>query len=78
MTTRLYFHCSNARETWVDSSGTEVRGLADAGRHAMHIMRALIAEPTLEDWRNWTLQVSDEDGEPLLSVPFVSALGKPH
>lgn len=78
MTTRLYFHCGNAQDTWVDSTGTELPSLADAGRHATHIMESLIAEPTLEDWRNWTLYIADEDGEPLLSVPFAAALGKPH
>ena len=75
---RLYFHCSNDRDTWVDATGTELRNLAEACRHATHLMRTLIAEPTLEDWRAWTLHVSDDDGEHVLSLPFASALGKPH
>jgi hypothetical protein len=76
--TRLYFHCSNAQDTWVDSTGIELRNLAEASRHAAHLVRALIAEPTLEDWRGWTMHVLDEDDEPILSLPFAAALGRPH
>ncbi|MBX3501627.1 MAG: hypothetical protein KF889_19470 [Alphaproteobacteria bacterium] len=76
--TRLYFHCSNAQDTWVDPTGAELRNLAEADLHARRLVRVLIAEPTLEDWRDWTMHVLDEDDEPVFSLPFAAALGRPH
>jgi hypothetical protein len=34
--------------------------------------------PSVEDWRSWILHVTDELGDELFYVPFVSVLGKLH
>jgi hypothetical protein len=31
-----------------------------------------------EDWRDWVIHVSDDDGEEIFDVPFTDMLGKPH
>jgi hypothetical protein len=75
---RLYFHCSSERKSLVDRVGLDLGDPREAGRQAEWIVRSLVALPCLEDWRGWTMQVRDECGEPLLTVPFASALGKPN
>jgi hypothetical protein len=35
-------------------------------------------ERSLEDWRDWVLHVSDDQGDELFVVPFAFVLGKPH
>jgi hypothetical protein len=75
---QMYFHCSNAEGTLIDRSGTPVADLADACDHAARIMRAMILTPGAEDWRDWVLHVSDDDGEEVIDLPFTSMLGKPH
>ncbi len=75
---RLFFHCSNDQRTLVDKVGLDLGDLREASRHAEWFVRSLISLPCLEDWRGWTMDVRDEGGEPLLSMPFASALGKPN
>jgi hypothetical protein len=41
-------------------------------------MRALVAAPGLEDWRNWTMHVSDDLGDEVLALPFSSVVGRLH
>jgi hypothetical protein len=47
-------------------------------RHAEQVVRFLIATPGSEDWPSWVLFVSDDLGDVILVVPFVSLLGKLH
>jgi hypothetical protein len=74
----MYFHCSNAEGTLIDRCGTRVADLTEACDHAAQIMRAMILTPGAEDWRDWVLHVSDDDGEEVFDFPFTSMLGKPH
>lgn len=75
---QLYFHYSNSRGALIDRRGADVDDLAEARDRATHFVRSLIAAPSMEDWRNWVLHVSDELGEEIFIVPFASVLGRPH
>ena len=74
----VYFHCSNDDEVLVDRSGADVEDLIEAHMRATRLVQAFITNPGPHDWRAWTLQVSDEEGEELFEMPFSSVLGKPH
>jgi hypothetical protein len=50
----------------------------EAIEQATNLIRLRVAEPCLEDWRDWVLHVSDETGEEIFVLPFASVLGKPH
>jgi len=75
---QVYFHCSNAEGVLVDRFGTSVVGLMEAIEEATNLVRSRVAAPTLVDWRDWVLHVSDEAGEEIFVLPFACVLGKPH
>lgn len=75
---QIYFQCSNAQGAVIDRCGVEVSNLGEAHEQATWVVHSLIAAPSLEDWRNWALHVSDDLGEEIFIVPFASALGKAH
>jgi hypothetical protein len=75
---QVYFHCSDAQRVMVDRRGADVVDLTEAREHAARLIRSLISAPTLEDWRNWVLHISDDLGCEILAVPFASAIGRPH
>ena len=52
--------------------------LTEARERAAQIMRSMIMVPGAEDWRDWVLHVSDDDGEEIFDLPFTAMLGKPH
>jgi hypothetical protein len=74
----VYFHCSNPSGLLLDRHGSTVQDLTEVRECAARVVHAFISTPGPEDWRDWTLQVSDEEGEEILQVPFVSVLGRPH
>jgi uncharacterized protein DUF6894 len=76
--TQVYFHCSNTKNVFVDRRGAVVDDLAEARDHAARVVQSLTNEPSLEDWRDWALHVSDDQGDELFVVPFTFVLGKPH
>ena len=76
--TQVYFHCSNTRGVLMDRRGTSVTSLAEACEAATRMMRSRVATVSLEDWRDWAVHVSDEDGEEIVILPFAFVLGKPH
>ena len=75
---QVYFHCSNPDGVLVDRRGMSVVDLMEAIEEATNLIRLRIAEPSLVDWRDWVLHVSDEAGEEIVVLPFVSVLGKPN
>jgi hypothetical protein len=75
---QVYFHCSNTEGMLVDRHGAAVSNLTEARDRAAQIMRSMIMVPGDEDWRDWVLHVSDDDGEEIFDLPFISMLGKPH
>jgi len=74
----IYFHWSDANHDLIDNRGAAVEGLSDARTHADRLVRSLVMAPSMEDWRDWVLRVTDELGDVILVIPFASALGKPH
>jgi hypothetical protein len=78
MMTQVYFHCSNTKKVFVDRHGAVVDGLAEARDHATRIVQYFTNERSLEDWRDWVLHVSDDQGDELFVVPFAFVLGKPN
>lgn len=75
---QMYFHCSNAEGMLLDRYGTAVSNLTEARDRAAQIMRSMILTPSNEDWRDWVIHVSDDDGEEIFDLPFTAMLGKPH
>jgi hypothetical protein len=76
--TQVYFHCSNTKKVFVDQYGAVVDDLAEARDHATRVVQSFTNERSLEDWREWVLHVSDDQGDELFVVPFAFVLGKPH
>ena len=76
--TQLYFHYSNSHGVMVDHRGAAVANLAEARDHAARAVHALITAFSPEDWREWTLHVSDDLDDEIFVVPFASVLGKPN
>jgi hypothetical protein len=75
---QVYFHCTTGEAVVIDRGGTDVDDLAGAHTRAMGFVGALVATPGREDWRDWVLHVSDEDGEEIFLLPFASVVGRPH
>ena len=75
--TQVYFHCSNTKKVFVDRRGAVVDDLAEARDHATRVVQCFTSECSLEDWRDWVLHVSDDQGDELFVVPFTLVLGKP-
>jgi hypothetical protein len=75
---QVFFHCSNTDGMLIDRHGAAVSSLTEARDRAAQIMRSMILTPGAEDWRDWVLHVSDDDGEEIFDLPFTSLLGKPH
>jgi hypothetical protein len=76
--TQLYSHCSNTRKVFVDQRCAMVDGPAEARDYATRVVQSFTNERSLEDWRDWILHVSDDQGDELFVVPFVFVLGTPH
>jgi hypothetical protein len=74
--TQVYFHCSNTKKVFVDRCGAVVDDLAEARDHATHIVQSFTSERRLEDWHDWALHVSDDQGDELFVVPFAFVLGE--
>jgi hypothetical protein len=75
---RVYFHYSNSEGVCVDSRGTAIGSLTEVRDHATRVVRLLIMGEGPEDWRDWTLHVSDDLNFEIFALPFSSMLGKLH
>ena len=76
--TQVYFHRSTTRKVFLDHQGAVVNDLAEARDHATRLVQSFTSERSLEDWRDWVLHVSDDQGDELFVVPFTFVLGKSH
>ena len=76
--TQVFFHRSTTKKVFLDHHGAVVSDLAEARDHATRLVQFFANEYSLNDWRDWVLHVSDDQGDELFVVPFVFVLGKPH
>jgi len=76
--THVFFHCSSGNGVLLDQRGSYLDDPVDARDYGERFVRHLISRPGPEDWRDWTLHVSDEEGDELIVVPFASLLGRPN
>ena len=74
----VFFHCANIQGVVLDRRGSDVEDLSEARERAFQAVHAFINTPGPEDWREWSLHVSDEDGEEIFVMTFSSVLGRPH
>ncbi|MCB8823037.1 DUF6894 family protein [Microvirga rosea] len=73
---RCYFNLIDNYEKILDHDGIEVTDLDQARVQAIKAIEELLEEEEefAEDWRNWTLEVTNETGKVLLSIPLNSIL----
>ena len=76
--TRVYFHYSSPEGVCIDQHGTAVGKLAELRDQAARAVNSLITGEGPEDWRHWTLHVSDDLNDEIFALPFASVLGKLH
>ena len=76
--THVYFHCSSSERVLLDQNGSDVEDLVKAQEHAKQIVQQFVSSQTPDDWRAWTLHVSDENGDDIFLMPFAYVLGRPH
>ena len=76
--THVYFHCSNPQRMVLDPRGSDVEDLTEARDRAVRVVREFVNTCSADDWRAWTLHVSDENGDELFVMPFAYVIGKAH
>ncbi|MGZ3410426.1 MAG: DUF6894 family protein [Xanthobacteraceae bacterium] len=76
--THVYFHCTGPERVLLDKRGRDVEDMTEARDFALRVVKEFIESRGPDDWRTWTLRVSDEDGEEIFLMPFACVLGKPN
>jgi len=76
--THVYFHCSSSERVLLDQYGSDVDDLVEAHERAKQIVQQLVISRTPDDWRAWTVHVSDENGDDIFLMPFAHVLGRAH
>jgi hypothetical protein len=70
---RYYFHFSDGKRTFTDSTGIELTGIAAARSHAIvqvRDLRVALCEPRIQDWSGWTMTIVDAKGKTLFEIGF--------
>jgi hypothetical protein len=75
---RVYFHCTGPSAVVVDQLGTVAENFRDVQARAAAIVTALMADSVSQDWRDWMVHVSDEDGDDMFTMPFSSVMARLH
>jgi hypothetical protein len=75
---RYYFHLRNHAGRALDEAGILLPDRSSAVREALHAARAIMRTPSdvavADAWRGWQMEVVDDEGTPILILPFRSAL----
>lgn len=74
----IYFHCSSTEQVLLNYGDAHVADMTEAREQAAQVVRTLIAAPGEEDWRDWMLHISDDEGEMLFALPFTAVIGAVH
>jgi hypothetical protein len=68
-----FFHFSDGKRTFTDSTGIELTGIAAVRSQAteqIRDMRSALSERTVQDWSGWKMIVVDAKGKRVLEVGF--------
>ena len=70
---RYFFHFTNGRQTFTDSTGVELAGVAAARQHAtqqIHQLRNVMPGVKLQNWLGWKIVAIDKVGNTVYEVGF--------
>ena len=70
---RYFFHFSDGKRQFTDSSGHELSGMAAARAQAIQQVRdlkAAMCDPHIQDMSGWTMTVVDANGKTVLDLSF--------
>lgn len=70
---RYYFHFSDGKRQFTDTSGVELSGMQAARTHATKHMRELktaMCHPVIQDLSAWTMTVEDANGKTVCDLSF--------
>lgn len=70
---RYFFHFSDGKRQFSDSSGVELSGMAAARANATRQVRELkvaMCHPNVQDLSTWTMTVTDAKKRPIFKLPF--------
>lgn len=67
---RLYFHVFDGSRTREDNEGLEVADLEEARQEAWSAVQEFLAESEPGDLQGWALNVVDDAGALILSIPL--------
>ncbi len=70
---RYFFHFSDGKRQFTDSSGHELSGMAAARAHATQHARELkaaMSDPHIQDFSGWTMTVVDGNGKTVFHFSF--------
>ena len=76
--TQMYFYCSNTNKVFVDYCGAVADDLAEARYKGTRVVQSFAYWHSLENWRNWVLHVSEDQGGEQFVLPFTFMLRKPN
>ena len=70
---RYFFHFSDGKRRFSDTTGHELRGLAAARKQAVQQVRELkvaMSEPRIQDLSGWSMTVIDARGATVFEIGF--------
>ena len=70
---RYFFHFSDGKHRFSDTSGRELRGLGAARKHAVQQVRELKAamcDPHIQDLSGWSMTVVNANGATVFEIGF--------
>jgi hypothetical protein len=70
---RYYFHLSDGKRQFTDSTGQYLPGIAQVRRHAVERAReikAAMCHPQIQDLSGWTLAAVDAQGRTVCAIGF--------
>ena len=76
--TQVFFHYSNPKKVFLDHHGAVVNDLVEARDHATRLVQSFTNERGVEDWRDWIMHASSDQGDELFVLPFTFVLGRSH
>ena len=70
-----YFDCTDGQRFVLDDEGIDLSDSDAACALARALAKGLMeaSRPSIRDWSGWAVDVTDEAGEPVMSVPFLSS-----